>query len=195
MGSKRFDGAEQTLNLVTIKEPYSRVSVVQSLLATIRPFQGKKGRRQVPATAVSARGAVVVVANESSHEPSYRDWLFRTIEPNVWGYYAEEWVPQEKNWCLKQIALHLYTVATPNARKEMFAFHCEPSHEGEAVLDCCKRGPHVHVTAADSRLAHAHIPLQLTNLDSVLASADALTDFIRTAMEVIEVDVIPRFAG
>jgi len=183
---------------ISVTDPYSRVNVVQSFLTKIRPQYRNGGRQQVPATIVTERGAVIVVANESASDASYRDWLFKTSQQSVWAHYSEEWIPDSakpNEWLLKHSVLHLYAVHSPRSRDEIFAIHCEPGHKGESIIDVCKRGPHVHATAGDSRLAHAHIPLQLMDSDRVLSSPDALTRFIECAMDVLDAEVIPRFAN
>lgn len=182
--------------MISVSEPNRRVNVVQSFLARIRPKHTKGGAKQVPATVVSERGALIIVANESAVDASYRDWLFKTSKPSVWAHYSEEWIQLAKSrneWFLKSSVLHLYTVPTPRCRTEIFAIHCEPRHEGQAIIDGFKRGPHVHVTASDSRIAHAHIPLQLSENDKVLESSDSLTRFIERAMDFLNEEVIPRF--
>ncbi len=183
--------------MISVTDPYSRVNVVQSFLTRIRPQHRGGGRQQVPATIVTDRGAIIVVANESTAEPSYRDWLFKTSKDGVWAHYSEEWVPvssKANEWFLKQSALHLYSVPTPRSRSEIFAVHCEPSHRGDALSDVFKRGPHIHATASDSRLAHAHIPLQLVGSDQIIASQDAHTEFVKCAMDLLDEEIIPRFS-
>ncbi|MEZ6129181.1 MAG: hypothetical protein R3C59_10905 [Planctomycetaceae bacterium] len=173
-----------------------RIAAVQSLVGGIRPMHGK-GRRQVPAKIVSRQGSSVVAAteNDKSGADSYRDWIFRTSLDKVWAHYSEEWIPDNKQWSLKQTALHIYTVESPNSRNEIFAFHCEPSHQGGTVSDRCKRGPHAHVTALTHELNHAHIPMQLVGLDDSLESLESLTSLFQTAIEVIEAEILPRARG
>lgn len=153
-----------------------------------------KGRRPVRATMVPIANSNIIVASENASTASYRDQLFRTFEPNIWAHYSEEWVQNQRIWHLRQCALHLYSVTTPTSKVEVFAFHCEPGHEGNSITDQCKRGPHVHPSAISSPLAHAHLPLQLLAAEDVLASSGALTEFIRKAMSVISQEIVPRFS-
>lgn len=173
-----------------------RISAVQNLVYGIRPMQGK-GRRPVPAKMVSSRFSIVVAATENYHSgaDSYRDWIFRTSLDHVWAHYSEEWVQDRKQWFLKQTALHVYVVDSPTSRNEIFAFHCEPSHQGISISDRCKKGPHAHVTAIAHEMNHAHIPMQLVGLEDAIGSLDRLTMFFQTAIEVIEAEILPRARG
>jgi len=77
-------------------------------------------------------------------------------------------------------------------RREVFALHCEPQHEGNSISALCKRGMHVHVTAGRNELSHAHVPLHLKDLEEVLSSAEAFTELFKAAIRVIEVEVVAR---
>ncbi|MDB4767050.1 hypothetical protein OAG71_05130 [bacterium] len=180
------------MNTISIVDPAKRVAQVRNVLTEMRPMNGNV-RRTVPARAVPSRNSLVVVASENRLTDSYRDWRFKTSQPKIWAHYSEEWNQSGKKWLLRQYALHLYLVLSPTEQTEVFAFHCEPGHEGETLVDGCKRGPHVHVSTAGC-LAHAHIPLQFQNLEAVLADVDELTKFIAKAVQFVDVEILPRFS-
>ncbi len=56
--------------------------------------------------------------------------------------------------------------------------HCDPNEPDDSGLlkhAIYKRGPHIHVTAADQPLPHSHIALNVTQIDNVLSSFENLS--------------------
>lgn len=181
---------------IEVPDVAGRITAVQQLVRGLRPVHGK-GRRQVPAKMVARRGSTVVAAAENydAGADSYRDWIFQTSLEKVWAHYSEEWIQDKRQWSLKQTALHIYTVESPNSRNEVFAFHCEPSHKGESISDRCKHGPHAHVTAVSHEINHAHIPMQLLGLEQSFDSVESFTTLFEAAIQVLEAEILPRARG
>jgi hypothetical protein len=95
---------------------------------------------------------------------------------------------------MSQAALHLHLVDGPRAdqRREFFALHCEPREDGLTRASRYKRGPHVHCTYANDPLSHAHIPLCLSNLDTVVGFLSEFDRAFVAAMEMIQMEIIER---
>lgn len=58
--------------------------------------------------------------------------------------------------------------------------------------DKYKKGPHLHIKAADDPLPHAHIALNLGHLDAVLGSIGTLSEAMRCAIFMLKEEVLDR---
>jgi hypothetical protein len=129
------------------------------------------------------------------------DWRFTTFVPSIRGAYHERWTPfdeKKKRYQLERAYLHLYRRKTaPSSQEiEIVALHCDPNEPDEpdgyqGVKHArYKRGPHIHVTAADQPIPHSHLALNLSDLSEVLRSFDNLEGAFQNAIRLLEEQVL-----
>ncbi len=126
-----------------------------------------------------------------------RDWRFATLSPNISGAYLERWLPTDERatiYHLDRSYLHLYLKrGIENSEEEIIGLHCDPNEPNDAdayIHSRYKRGPHVHVKTSHTEISHSHIALNLMDLDSVLCSVDAITDAMRSGIQMLRDQVI-----
>jgi hypothetical protein len=149
----------------------------------------------------------VVLGSFSGSQPSsdfVRDWRFATPVAGLWGSYFERWIPadtKEKYYYLDRAYLHLYWLAGAQdvSEREILALHCDPNEPEEPANhpglkhSRYKRGPHIHVSTAEQPMPHSHIALNLGHLPEVLASFENLTVAIRSAIQILNEQVIALY--
>lgn len=125
----------------------------------------------------------------------YRDWMFRTGAPAVWGQYFEVWSPEDArqhSWNLRAAYLTILELGK-DTRTEILGVHCDPADGSSEPMRSFKRGPHLHVKCAREPLPKSHFPLNYGHLNDVLRDAAALTKAIRNAIFVVRREVLERF--
>ena len=125
----------------------------------------------------------------------YRDWMFRTGAPAVWGQYFEIWSPEDvgqRSWTLQAAYLTILEIRK-SGRTEILGIHCDPADGSSEPTRSFKRGPHLHVTCAREPLPKSHFPLNYGHLSNVLQDSAALTKAIRDAVFVVRREVLERF--
>jgi hypothetical protein len=180
---------------------YGRAENVREML---RPLvRGDSTCRRVNDRDKEGRPCIVLASFSGSQPPSdfVRDWRFATPAPNLWGSYSERWVPADakgKYYFLDRAYLQLYRrirLEDVNER-EILALHCDPNEPEEPVdyqgpkHSRYKRGPHIHMSTAEHPMPRSHIALNLGHLTEVLASFDSLSAAIRSAIQMLDDQVI-----
>lgn len=170
------------------------------------PLRGAKATR-LACRIVSGSGDVTLVAFSGSLPIAefHEQWRFTTHVPNLQGGYYERWLPvneKRKRFYLDRAYLHLYKAAREGGlvvEKEILALHCDPNEPDEPAHwhglrhSSYKRGPHLHVTVAEQPIPHSHFALNACHLDFVLRSMETLTHALRTAVRMIEDQVLQLY--
>ena len=125
----------------------------------------------------------------------YRDWMFRTGAPAIWGQYFEIWSPEDgsqRSWTLKAAYLTILEVGKGDCT-EILGIHCDPTDGSSEPTRSFKRGPHLHVKCAREPLPKSHFPLNYGHLGNVMRDSAALTKAIGDAVFVVRREVLERF--
>jgi hypothetical protein len=166
----------------------------------LTPLTGT-GPRRVASEPRNISGNIFIYAY-SGLRPAvdYRDWRFKTITYGIRGSYFELWKPSDEKrhrYYLDRAYLSLYLqVKALDREKELLALHCdpnEPDDAGELKHALYKRGPHIHVSAAEDPLPHSHFALNAGNLNEVLKSAESLYQAMQSGMVLLRDQVLDVF--
>lgn len=131
----------------------------------------------------------------------YRDWRFGVSVPDsdhaplIQGMYFELWrrIPEEINiWALGRGYLSIYKVDHSKGEQELICLHCDPEEIDEVVMKY-KKGPHLHIKAAEEPIPQSHIALARGHLDQVLANAESLTEAMAWSIEMIRDEILNKF--
>ena len=98
-----------------------------------------------------------------------------------------------KAFCLNRAYLHLYLRRDEIAENQILALHCDPNEPSSQKHYLYKAGPHVHMSAAADPLHRAHIALNTSNLKDVLRSVADLTTALRTAITMVDDQVLSLY--
>ena len=145
-----------------------------------------------------ARSVVLGTHDGSRPGTDYRDWRFSTSVETLQGMYFEQWRPgQEGSLKLIKAYLSIYklkSVRSVGFEREILCLHCDPAEPVDTAHSDYKRGPHIHVVAAEHPLSHAHFALNRTDLASTLESVDTLTGALLSAVQMIKEEVLDEYA-
>jgi hypothetical protein len=123
-------------------------------------------------------------------------WRFTTKIPSIRASYHERWLQtdfRQEDFYLERAYLHLYIRRDINNEDEIFALHCDPNEVQSERHYLYKAGPHVHMTTAMDPLKHSHIALNNSNLTEVLSSVPNLTAALKTAIAMVDDQVLSFF--
>ncbi len=122
----------------------------------------------------------------------HRDWRFTTKSADYSANYYERWVSEHANgnWCLSQAYLTIFKQEAFKDEREFLCLHCDPLTQDNEAHAEYKKGPHIHVRAAEESLRHAHIALHCGQLDEVLSSPENLTTALANAILMISREVL-----
>ena len=132
---------------------------------------------------LASRRSEVMIGIHSGARPEFSltDWRFSTIVNGIWAGYHERWFAvdeKRKKFFIDRAYLHLYRRRpSEQDETEITALHCDPNEPDDSGLlkhAVYKRGPHIHLTAAEQPFPHSHIALNAMEIDSVLGSIDSL---------------------
>jgi hypothetical protein len=183
---------------------YGRVTDIREM---VRPLvRGDSSCRRLNERDRDGRPCIVLASFSGPQPPSdaFRDWRFATAVTNLWGSYFERWVPVDvkgRHYFLDRAYLHLYRrtrIEDANDR-EILGLHCDPNEPNEpSNYDGpkharYKRGPHIHVSTAEQPMPHSHIALDLGQLPEVLGSFENLSSAIRSAIRMLDDQVIALY--
>ena len=172
----------------------SRVEGVENLL---RPFaEARRGQVICQLLRGPHRGGLVISSNDLLRRGEhYRDWRFRSYVRSIWFQYFELWqlINGGRAVSLHQAYLNVFREdRVAHKLNEFVCIHCDPSDNSEEPLGSYKRGPHLHVIQAERPLCDGHFPLNVSHLDAVLQSAEALTNALRVAFSVVREEVFEK---
>lgn len=120
-------------------------------------------------------------------------WRFTTRIPKIRASYYERWVPTDfrrEAYFLERAYLHLYLRQSQLEEREILALHCDPNEARSERHYRYKAGPHVHVSTAEEPLPHAHFALNNHELENVLGSVSNLTDALKSAIVMVDDQVL-----
>ena len=146
---------------------------------------------------LSWAGGVFVLGVHDGVRPSgpVTDWRFFTKTTGIRANYHETWLPVPSNMSaayLERAYLTIYQRVSPTQEVEVLALHCDPN-EPDSDSAIYKRGPHIHVVAAQHPIPRAHIALARGHLDEVLAAANNLTQALDWSIVMIQDEVLARY--
>lgn len=189
--------------MITETELSKRGSQVRQLMRPICRTAGGPAWRPV-----SSRGFYVIgtftasssggVGPETKTGPTaanYRDWRFPTILNNFRGNYFERWESEDdRNWYLNRAYLQIYESTLPvGTEREFLCLHCDPNEPEDNAHSLYKKGPHLHIKAAESPIPRSHIALALGQLPDLIQSVDALTEAIEWSILMIREQFLDLF--
>lgn len=170
---------------------YSRGSQIRDLLSILSLNPGGPAWHTLPAQA----GSIVFAAYDGPRPGGpASDWRFLTSTLGIRANYYEKWnpVPEATLAYLDRAYLTIYQRKGPLEEAELLALHCDPDEpDGEGAI--YKRGPHLHIVAAESPIPKAHIALAITHLSEVLASASNLMEALGRCIIMIRDEVLARY--
>ena len=166
----------------------SRIPAMAQLLRPLR-----KGEVACQFCALKRNGGRVIAAHSGnqSNASDYREWWFSSFVPFLWCQYFELWKPDERQyiWSLDRAYLHIKRISQDSAGQDLIMVHCDPADDEKH-----KQGPHLHFEATyEEVLRRSHFPLNLSELERVLSSLEALTEALSTAVQVVVKEVIGRY--
>lgn len=167
----------------------------EQICRLLRPLTGK-GR--LAYATVSRRFELLIVAYSGSRpDTAPTDWKFTTCVHGIRGSYHERWLPADekrKRFYLDRAYLHLYRQPRLQDEEwELLALHCDPNEPDDVGLlthAVYKRGPHIHVTAAEQPLPHSHFALNRSHLSDVLSSCESLSAAVQSGIIMIRDQVL-----
>lgn len=125
------------------------------------------------------------------------DWRFSTAVQGIRAAYHERWIAvdeKRRRFYIERAYLHLYR-RRPHESEEaqIMALHCDPNEPDDSGLmkhATYKRGPHIHVKAAQQPFPHSHLALNATQIDDVLNSIDSLHGAVRSGIVLLRDQVL-----
>ena len=154
-----------------------------------------------PATQIrqSFRQAIIGTHDGTPSISGYRDWRFSTGHSGMSARYFEIWVPEDVRaelWYLHNAYLTIFRRPHPQAEEnELLSLHCDPE-ELDDEDDCkaiYKRGPHLHIKAAEEPIPKSHLALARGHLSQVLSSSADLTEALGWSIQMIKDEILDRF--
>jgi hypothetical protein len=111
--------------------------------------------------------------------------------------YFELWKRIDEDlWFLDRAYLNMYKTDPATRQESKFlSLHCDPNEPDEAPHAIYKKGPHLHVQAADDPFPDAHIALAGRDLGPVLSSVDSLSRAIGWAVCMLRDEVLNPLRG
>ena len=167
-----------------------RLKKVQAIL---RPL-AKKGK-PVPCNFVPNPRAKSICGHGGGPGQDHTNIWFPTSVNGIQGQYHEIWYPLggEHEWWMERAYFGIRRVVRTLAKaEEILCVHSDPMCDVDDPVGSYKRGPHLHVSVAQSPIAKAHFPLNLGHLEDVLSSCDNLSQAISLAIKVVCDEVISR---
>jgi hypothetical protein len=157
-------------------------------------LQPLSNRPDGPAWKPRATSANYIIGTHDGSPPDsdHREWRFATYVPNLRGMYFELWRRvDDEYWCLDRAYLNIFqTDPATRGESRFLSLHCDPNESDDAPHASYKKGPHLHVQAADDPFPHAHIALTGGHLDIVLSSVDSLSEAIAWAILMLKEEVL-----
>ncbi len=172
---------------------HGRLRAVQAMLKPLA-----QAGRPIPCAFVPTRKAEIskiICAHGGGHVEDYTNIWFPTNARGVQAQYHEVWYPREEEseWVLERAYFSLRrTFLEITKIEEILCLHSDPLCADPEPLGSYKRGPHLHVSLAPAPIGDAHFPLNLQQLNEVLASCDNLSESLALAICVIQHEIIAK---
>ena len=154
-----------------------------------------------PAYAIrpSSNRAVIGTHDGSPPTSGYRDWRFATGYSGMSCRYFEIWLPEDmrvQRWYLHNAYLTIFRRQGPQSdESELLSLHCDPDEldDQDDSRGIYKRGPHLHIKAADEPIPKSHLALTIGHLSQVLSSPDDLTEALGWSIQMVKDEILDRF--
>lgn len=140
---------------------------------------------------VTSQNWIIGMHDGAPPNSSHQEWRFATCVPDLRAAYFELWKrADDEVWCLYQAYLNIFR-RDPMTREErkFLSLHCDPNEPDHAPHARYKKGPHLHVQAADEPFPHAHLALTGKHLDIALGSVDSLSEAVEWAVRMLRDEV------
>jgi hypothetical protein len=158
------------------------------------------GRSQLAYCVTSNRsGLTIGVHSGSRPDLNVTDWRFSTVVRGIRAGYHERWIAvdeKRQRFYIERAYLHLYRRRLYELDEtEIVALHCDPNEaddDDDALLKHAvyKRGPHIHVSAAEQPFPHSHLALNATQVDEVLSSIESLHSAVQSGIVLLRDQVL-----
>lgn len=166
----------------------------QELGKLLQPLSST-GTRPAYERRITANTIIFAMHGGSRPRSNYQDWRFPTYLLSYQAGYFEIWNSldsRQRLWHLSKAYLSIYEVdRSVRKETELLALHCDPDENGRDQAKY-KRGPHLHISAAQDPIPKAHIALAIGHLPAVLASASSLTEALEWSILMIKEEVLDR---
>lgn len=128
----------------------------------------------------------------SPPQSDHREWRFATVVNNFRACYFEVWRHHSAaSLYLYRAYLSIFqTDIGPLTEREFLCLHCDPNESERSEHAIYKKGPHLHIQAADPPIPHAHIALNRCHLEQVLSSEDSLTEAFGLAVIMLKEEIL-----
>lgn len=161
----------------------------------LRPLALVPGGPAWAPRSLQAGGLELGVHDDARPNGPVTDWRFSTKSSRIRANYHERWGPvsgESRMLHLERAYLTIYQSASPAQEIELLALHCEPN-EPDSDGAIYKRGPHIHIVAAQDPIPRAHIALTRGHIDEVLAATSNLTEALGWSIVMIQDEVLARY--
>lgn len=161
--------------------------LVKDIFPDIRNFQCN--------TLNKSRKICFALSDRLIQSQELNDYFFRTNSSKIRASYYEIWEPLIKgDYFLTKAYFHLYRTDNEYLTKredgEYILLHCDPNDEDEH--GDYKRSPHIHIENADYPINKAHIALNLSNINQILASRTELNKALKTAILMLKKQILDK---
>ena len=167
----------------------------QAICAMLVPLAGQT--RLISGMVSHRSGLMIGVHSGSRLDNDATAWRFRTVVDGIRGGYYERWIAvdeRRQRYYIDRVYLHLYRRRHFESEEtEVMALHCDPNEPEDSGLlkhSAYKRGPHIHVTAAQQPFPHSHLALNVAQLDDVLKSIESLDGAVRSGVMLLRDQVL-----
>lgn len=140
---------------------------------------------------------MIGIHSGSRLDSNVADWRFSTIVRGIRAAYHERWIAvdeRRQRFYLERAYLHLFRRrAHESEEAQIMALHCDPNEPDDSGLmkhATYKRGPHIHVSAAQQPFPHSHLVLNATQIHDVLSSIDSLHSAARSGIVLLRDQVL-----
>ena len=136
-----------------------------------------------------------VISYRHINSQELHEYDFQTRSNNIRGSYFEIWNQDGRdNYYLSKAYLHLhrvdkeYIAGKPGG--EYILLHCDPNDNDDH--GDYKRSPHLHFENAGFPINKAHIALNMSNINQILASRDELNIALKAAVLMLNKQILER---
>ncbi len=144
---------------------------------------------------MAGSGIKIIGAHQGdSPDRNYRDWRFSTFVSEYRCMYYELWKSDNgRDFYLVNMYLSLFRIDRINHSEiELLALHCDPEEPDDNRHAKYKKGPHIHIKAAESPIPDAHIALTCGYLENILSSFNSLTKAMGWAIVMLKEQILDQ---
>jgi len=120
-----------------------------------------------------------------------KEFLCLHCDPNISSELEEPEEKHEKVFNRKSFQLNKKYLKSKQAIKQSSS---EVDKSDKLEKEKYKKGPHLHIKAADNPIPHAHFALNLGHLDAVLETIESLSEAMSYGLLMLKEEVLDRFS-